>query len=98
MLVVNRNTYGLQEYKKCRDIEISPTQFFVLDLLQSGKEVHVTKLIQWVKLKYKKELDTDKELTPNALYMQIRRLKEKGIEIEYKDDHYRLKEKEVWLV
>lgn len=98
MLVVNRNTYGLQEYKKCRDIEISPTQFFVLDLLQSGKEVHVTKLIQWVKLKYRQELETEKEITPRALYMQMRRLKEKGIEVEYKKDHYRLKEKEVWLV
>ena len=102
MLVIDRNTYGLREYKECRKINVNPTQFFALEMLQSGNEIHYARIIQWINKRIKDELfitkDIHKEITPQALYMQMRRLKEVGIEVEYKKDHYRLKEKEVWLI
>lgn len=92
MLVVNRNTYNIEEYKRCREIEVNPIQFYIIDLLQGGHEVHVGQLIKWIKLK------ANKDITPNGVYMQMRRLKERGIEFKYKNGYYQLEEKEVWLV
>lgn len=92
MLVINRNTYNIEEYKHCRDIEVKPIQFYMLDLLQSGKEIHVGQIIKWIELK------TGKTLSTKSVYMHLHRLKEKGIEINYKNGYYQLKEKEVWLV
>lgn len=101
MLVIDRNTYGLREYKECRKINVNPTQFFALEMLQSGNEVHYEELIKWINKRMKTAFfRTKKEynITPNALYMQLHRLKDIGIEVEYKKDHYKLKEKEVWYV
>lgn len=92
MLVINRNTYNVQEYKHCRDIEIGLIQFWLLDLLQSGKEIHYGQLIRWLELKI------GKTLTPKAIYQQLYRLQEYGIYVDYKKGYYQLKEKEVWLV
>ena len=92
MLVINRNTFEIEEYRKCKNIEVGLIQFWLLDLLQSGKEIHYGQLMKWIELKM------GKTLSSKAIYQQLYRLQKYGIYVDYKKGYYQLKEKEVWLV
>jgi hypothetical protein len=77
MLVLNRDTYDIQEYGFIRNVNVTIMQFYILEALQSGRLLTYYDIAEWVQKRNKERL-----ITMEALNTAISRLRKLGFNIK----------------
>ena len=104
MLVLNRNTYDIQEYKFIKTMKPTIREYFILEILQSGHLISANDIEKWIQMQEKMLKQENVEIIDHEkLAVAICRLRKKGIKIKSKaiitkrgrERAYRLEE-EMW--
>ena len=104
MLVLNRNTYDIQEYKFIKTMKPTIREYFILEILQSGHLISANDIEKWIQMQEKILKQENVELISHEkLAVAICRLRKKGIKIKSqaiitkrgRERAYRLEE-EMW--
>ena len=79
MFVLNRNTYNVEEYGLTRKIDVTITEFYILEVLASGKWCSYYDIAEWIQKRNK-----ERYITASALSTAISRMRKKGFKIKRK--------------
>lgn len=104
MLVLNRNTYDIQEYRFIKTMKPTIREYFILEILQSGHLISANDIEKWIQMQEKMLKQENVEIIDHEkLAVAICRLRKKGIKIKSRaiitkrgrERAYRLEE-EMW--